>query len=157
MIVFLGNQKVSSAGSMTGAAWLSSARIVRCTVKSGNERNPRRMLYTCETAMVNMEEGGDNVKSAWPLRLGLHTCYNGEYKGLPKCKLELILKTLLSSDWGLKFDLMKLESLVIVNQHVTVNTFSGLVHTARHVKRVGNTRTSMLYRGKVGPAIGMKS
>ncbi len=31
----------SSAGYHTGAAWLSSARVVRCSVKSGNERNPR--------------------------------------------------------------------------------------------------------------------
>ena len=36
---------------------------------------------------------------------------------------------------------MKLESLVIANQHVAVNTFSGLVHTARHTMRVGNTRS----------------
>ena len=36
---------------------------------------------------------------------------------------------------------MKLESLVIVNQHVTVNTFSSLVHTARHTMRVCNTRS----------------
>ena len=28
------------------------------------------------------EEGGDDVKSSWPLRPGLHTCYNGRYKGL---------------------------------------------------------------------------
>ncbi len=34
---------------------------------------------------------------------------------------------------------MKLESLVIVDQHATVNTFSGLVHTARHTMRVGST------------------
>ena len=30
-----------------------------------------------ETAGEKPEEGGDDVKSAWPLRLGLHTCYNG--------------------------------------------------------------------------------
>ena len=30
--------------------------------------------------MVNTEEGGDDVKSSWPLRLGLHTCYNGWYR-----------------------------------------------------------------------------
>ena len=36
---------------------------------------------------------------------------------------------------------MKLESLVIANQHVAVNTFSGLVHTARQTMRVGNTRS----------------
>src|SRR3546814_6534214 len=34
----------SSAGSVTGAAWLSSARVVRCWVKSRNERNPRLQL-----------------------------------------------------------------------------------------------------------------
>ena len=32
--------------------------------------------------MVNTEEGGDDVKSSWPLYPGLHTCYNGGYKGL---------------------------------------------------------------------------
>ena len=33
-----------------------------------------------ETATDNVEEGGDEVKSAWPLCPGLHTCYNGTYK-----------------------------------------------------------------------------
>jgi hypothetical protein len=32
-----------------------------------------------ETAGSNSEEGGDDVKSAWPLRPGLHTRYNGRY------------------------------------------------------------------------------
>ena len=41
---------------------------------------------------------------------------------------------------------MKLESLVIVNQNVTVNTFSSLVHTARHTMRVYNTRSRWLNR-----------
>ncbi len=45
-----------------------------------------------------------------------------------------------SSDWNLQLDSMKLESLVIVDQHATVNTFPGLVHTARHTMRVGCTR-----------------
>ena len=36
---------------------------------------------------------------------------------------------------------MKLESLVIADQHAAVNTFSGLVHTARQTMRVGNTRS----------------
>ena len=36
---------------------------------------------------------------------------------------------------------MKLESLVIADQHAAVNTFSGLVHTARHTMRAGNTRS----------------
>ncbi len=47
----------------------------------------------------------------------------------------------LSADWSLKPDSMKLESLVIAHQHGAVNTFPGLVHTARHTTRVGDTRS----------------
>ena len=50
-------------------------------------------------------------------------------------------KTGPSSDWGLQPDPMKPESLVKADHHAALNTFSGLVLTARHVKRVGNTRT----------------
>ena len=50
-------------------------------------------------------------------------------------------KAVLSSDCRLQLACMKSESLVIANQHVAVNTFSGLVHTARHTMRVGNTRS----------------
>ena len=50
-------------------------------------------------------------------------------------------KVRLSSDWSLQPDSMKLESLVIVDQHATVNTFSGLVHTARQTMRVDNARS----------------
>ena len=46
-------------------------------------------------------------------------------------------KSHLSSDRGLQLDLLKLESLVIVGQHTTVNTFPGLVHTARQATKVG--------------------
>ena len=48
-------------------------------------------------------------------------------------------KTVLSSDCRLQLACMKPESLVIVDQHATVNTFPGLVHTARQVMKVGNT------------------
>ena len=50
-------------------------------------------------------------------------------------------KTVLSSDCSLQLDCTKLESLVIANQNVAVNTFSGLVHTARQTMGVGNTRS----------------
>ena len=50
-----------------------------------------------------------------------------------------ISKNRLSSDWGLQLDPMKLESLVIADQHAAVNTFPGLVHTARHTMGVGFT------------------
>ena len=49
------------------------------------------------------------------------------------------LKAVLSSDWSLKLDSMKPESLVIAHQNGAVNTFPGLVHTARHTTRVGCT------------------
>ena len=51
------------------------------------------------------------------------------------------LKAGRSSDWSLKPDSMKLESLVIAHQHGAVNTFPGLVHTARHTIRVEGTRS----------------
>ena len=47
----------------------------------------------------------------------------------------------LSSDCSLQLDYMKLESLVIANQNVAVNTFPGLVHTARHTMGVGYARS----------------
>ena len=56
----------------------------------------------------------------------------------------------LSSDWSLQFDSMKAESLVIADQHAAVNTFPGLVHTARHTTKVELTRSRVpnLYGGK---------
>ena len=58
-------------------------------------------------------------------------------------------KTVLSSDWSLQFDSMKSESLVIADQHAAVNTFPGLVHTARQatkgesaLSRLGNPQGS---------------
>ncbi len=49
------------------------------------------------------------------------------------------LKTGPSSDWRLQLASMKSESLVIADQHAAVNTFPGLVHTARHTTKVGDT------------------
>ena len=60
-----------------GAAWLSSARALKCSLKWGNERNPYYALHVSrETAppkdedrrssFSGGEEGGDDVKSAWP-------------------------------------------------------------------------------------------
>ena len=46
-----------------------------------------------------------------------------------------------SPDWSLQLDSMKSESLVIADQNAAVNTFPGLVHTARHTTRVYNTRS----------------
>ena len=112
----------SLRGEKLGAAWLSSARAVRCRVKSHNERNPYRELpsgqagHSGGTAGVSREEGGDDVKSARPLRPGPHTCYNGRYRGQLPCEGMRISKAYLSSDWRLKPASMKLDSLVIAHQ-----------------------------------------
>ena len=45
-----------------------------------------------------------------------------------------------SPDRSLQLDSVKLESLVIPDQHAGVNTFPGLVHTARHTTKAGSTR-----------------
>ena len=71
-------------------------------------------------------------------------------------------KAVLSSDRSLQLDSVKLESLVIVDQHATVNTFPGLVHTARHTTKVGCTRSRWANpRGRQAPKvwliIGVKS
>ena len=135
----------SSAGPHTGVAWLSSARVVRCWVKSRNERNPHPYLPSGyagnfkETAGYKPEEGGDEVKSSWPLQVGLHACYNGIYNGKQYGDVEQILKRYLSPDCTLQLECMKSESLVIADQHAAVNTFPGLVHTARHAMGVGFT------------------
>ena len=98
-------------------------------------------VHSSETARVKREEGADDVKSVWPLRPGLHTCYNGRYNGKQDREVEPIPKTVLSSDWSLQFDSMKPESLVMEDQHASVNTFPGLVHTARHIMEADCTRS----------------
>ncbi len=67
-----------------------------------------------------------------------------------------------SSDRSLQLDSVKLESLVIADQHAAVNTFPGLVHTARHTTKVGCTRSAWAnsqerQRTKVWSVIGVKS
>lgn len=134
-------------GAHTGGAWLSSARVVRCWVKSRNERNPRRVLPSGDagnprgTAAVKAEEGGDDVKSSCPLCPGLHTCYNGGTEGCHPARGSGSRKAGPSSDWGLQPAPMKSELLVIADQHAAVNAFPGLVHTARHTTRVVCTRS----------------
>ena len=62
-------------------------------------------------------------------------------KGSDIAKWSQSRKAGLSPDWSLQLDSMKLESLVIPNQNVGVNTFPGVVHTARHAMGVDNTRS----------------
>ncbi len=75
-------------------------------------------------------------------------------KGKQSREAEQIPKSRLSSDCRLQLACMKLELLVIVDQHATVNTFPGLVHTARQTMRVGNARSLLSNRKREGAAEG---
>jgi hypothetical protein len=72
--------------------------------------------HSSQTACDKQEEGGDDVKSVWPLYPGLHTCYNGRYRRMQDREVERIPKTGPSSDCSLQLDCMKPESLVTVHQ-----------------------------------------
>ena len=90
---------------------------MRCSVKSGNERNPCRQLPSGSagdsggTARVKREEGADDVKSVWLLRLGLQTCYNGRHNGRRAREGKRIPKAGPSSDCSLQPGCTKSESL----------------------------------------------
>ena len=97
-----------------------------------------------------------------PYDLGYKRATMGDTKGSEAVKWSKTQKIVLSSDCSLQLDSMKSESLVIADQHAAVNTFSGLVHTARQTMGVGNTRSRWhnLQRSepsKVGPMTGVKS
>ena len=76
-----------------------------------------------------------------PYVLGYTRATMAVNRGKRSSDAERIPKSSLSSDCRLKLACMKLELLVIADQHAAVNTFPGLVHTARHTMRVGNTRS----------------
>ncbi len=64
--------------------------------------------------------------------------------GTNRCELARVSqsqKAVLSTDCSLQLDCMKVESLVIADQQAAVNTFPGLVHTARQATKVGSTRS----------------
>ncbi|KAL9426627.1 hypothetical protein AB3S75_033419 [Citrus x aurantiifolia] len=133
-----GANEIRYPGSPCRAAWLSPARVVRCLVKSYNKRNPRFVLlrhtpkekvFATKVTMTSSwqrrktrhsgeppsgVEGGDDVKSAWPLWAGPHTCYNGNYNG---------------------------KQGLIADQHAAVNMYPSPVHTARHTLGIGFARS----------------
>ena len=74
-----------------------------------------------------------------PYALGYTHATMGGTMGSNGVILSKSFKAILSSDCRLKLACMKPELLVTAGQHTAVNTFSGLVHTARHVMKVGNT------------------
>jgi hypothetical protein len=76
-----------------------------------------------------------------PYVLGYTRATMAGTKGSEAARWSKSHKTSLSSDCRLQLAYMKLELLVIADQHAAVNTFPGLVHTARHTTRVCNTRS----------------
>ncbi len=73
--------------------------------------------------------------------LGYTRATMGGTKGCEAARRSETQKAARSSDCRLQLACMKPELLVIADQHAAVNTFPGLVHTARHTTRVGNTRS----------------
>ena len=76
-----------------------------------------------------------------PYDLGYTRTTMAVNRGKRRREAKRISKSSLSSDCRLQLAYMKPELLVIANQHVAVNTFPGLVHTARHTMRVCNTQS----------------
>ena len=129
----------------TGGAWLSSARVVRCWVKSRNERNPYGQLLRKSTLMgplpTRWRKVGTTSNHHAPYVLGYTRNTMAINREKQYREVEQNFKNGLSSDCRLQPACTKLELLVIVDQHATVNTFPGLVHTARHTMGAGNTRS----------------
>ncbi len=162
-----GESRCASA-SHAGGAWLSSARVVRCWVKSRNERNP---FLCCQRIMPgtrrrppvsNRRKVGTKSSHHAPYVQGCTRATMASTKGCELVRVSQSHKAGLSSDRSLQLDCVKSESLVIADQHAAVNTFPGLVHTARHTTKVGNTRSQWpnpqgKELSKVGSVIGVKS
>ncbi len=79
-----------------------------------------------------------------PYGLGYTRATMAGTEGCNPARVSQSQKTGRSPDRSLQLDCVKSESLVIANQHVAVNTFPGLVHTARHTMGVGCTRSGSL-------------
>ena len=131
----------------TGGAWLSSARVVTCWVKSRNERTPY-----CRLLAGKLRTPARLPSTRWR-KAGTTSSHHGPYvlgdtratmAGTERCepgRVSRPQKACPSTDWGLQPGPTKLESLVISDHNAAVNTFPGLVHTARHTMGVDNTRS----------------
>ena len=112
--------------------------------------------------MTNRRKVGMTSSHHGPYGQGYTRTTMGRTEGCKPARVSQSQKPSLSPDWSLQLDSMKSESLVIADQHVAVNTFPGLVHTARHTTKVGNTRSQWpnpqgRELPKVGLVIGVKS
>ncbi len=92
--------------------------------------------------MTNRRKVGTTSSHHGPHGVGYKRATMGSTEGCNTARWSESQKTSRSPDWSLQLDSVKSESLVIANQNVAVNTFPGLVHTARHVMGVNCTRSS---------------
>ncbi len=115
----------ASSDRVTGGAWLSSARVVRCWVKSRNERNPCSMFQHAPSGVVGTHwrlpgstrrKVGMTSSHHAPYVLGCKHATMAGTEGCDTARWSESLKAGLSSDWGLQLDPMKSESLVIADQ-----------------------------------------
>ena len=91
--------------------------------------------------VLNRRKVGMTSSPHGPYVQGYTRATMGGTKGGKPARVSKSQKAVLSSDWSLQLDSMKPESLVIADQHAAVNTFPGLVHTARHTMGVVWTRS----------------
>ena len=91
--------------------------------------------------MTNRRKVGMTSNHHAPYVLGYTRATMAGTEGSEAVRWSQSQKAGLSSDCRLQLACMKSESLVIAGQHTAVNTFPGLVHTARHTTKVGNTRS----------------
>ena len=112
--------------------------------------------------MLNRRKVGMTSSPHGPYIQGYTRATMAGTKGSNTARWSQSQKAGLSSDWSLQLDSMKSESLVIADQHAAVNTFPGLVHTARHITKAGCTRSRRANpQGRQAPkvwlVIGVKS
>ncbi len=149
----------------TGGAWLSSARVVRCWVKSRNERNPYGQLLRKRTLarlpLTKRRKVGMTSNHHALYDLGYTRTTMALNKEKQDREVEQTQKQRPSSDCRLQLACTKSELLVIADQRAAVNTFPGLVHTARHTMRAGGTEVGSLTARRTPPkaklVIGVKS
>ncbi len=97
--------------------------------------------HSKETAGESRRKVGMTSNHHAPYVLGYTRATMAGTKGSETARWSESQKASLSSDRRLQLACVKPESLVIADQHAAVNTFPGLVHTARHTTRVCNTRS----------------
>ena len=91
--------------------------------------------------MTNRRKVGMTSSPHGPYGQGYTRTTMGGTEGCQAARWSQSHKTSLSPDRSLQLDSVKSESLVIADQHAAVNTFPGLVHTARHTMGVGCSRS----------------